>query len=162
MWQDLAQNCGLSGVQATPLPHFSWQIAEAYDLQAIRPVLGDICRTTRPFAVMTTGLGIFTGGIPVIYIPVVKNPHLIHLHRRLWRATLPLSRESSPFYSPEMWLPHITLAHGDVDHDKLGCALGRLAFGNYNWEILVDHLTLVHQVEGQEGWLRMRFDFGAR
>jgi 2'-5' RNA ligase len=160
IWQDLEQHCGLSGVRVTPLPHFSWQIADEYDLQSLRPVLKEICEAASPFTVLTTGLGVFSGGVPVIYIPVVKNTRLILLHDLIWSATSEVSRQRNPFYSPDMWLPHITLAYGDVDQEKLRCAMSHLAFNDYNWEIPIDHLTLVYQTEGQEGWLRMRFDFG--
>src|SRR5512146_3100751 len=118
IWQELEQHCGLTGVRMTPLPHFSWQIAEEFDLQTVRPVLKDICATVRPFNVMTTGLGIFSGTVPVVYIPVVKNAPLIQLHRDVWEATALLSRGRSLYYSPEMWMPHITLAYGDVDQER--------------------------------------------
>jgi 2'-5' RNA ligase len=156
----LEQHCGLIGVRVTPLPHFSWLIADEYNLLSIRPILKEICDATSPFTVMTTGLGIFSGVVPVIYIPVVKNNRLVQLHHLIWEATFSMSRDSSFYYSPEMWLPHITLAHGDVDRENLNCAVSSLAFSDFNWEIPVDHLTLVYQAEGQEGWLRMRFDFG--
>lgn len=161
VWQDLEQHCGLRGVRITPIPHFSWQIAEEYDLQTIRPILREICASTTPFTVLTTGLGIFSGMVPVIYIPVVKNTPLIQLHIALWQATLPVGQSRSPYYSPEMWMPHITLAYGDVNPENLGCAMSRLAFNDYNWKIPVDHLSLVYQPEGQAGSLRMRFDFGS-
>lgn len=159
IWGELEQECGLVGVKMTPLPHFSWQIAEAYDLKKTRIVLEDFSRSAKPFSIHTTGLGLFTGGTPVVYIPIVKDEYLLGLHKMIWERSLEAVLGASPYYSPGQWVPHITLAYGDVTPEKLSCAMGILSSRSLNWEIDIDHIALVYQPDGQQGWLKERFDF---
>lgn len=159
IWHVLETECGLSGIKMTPLPHFSWQIAEDYDLEPTRKILEQFAQGTRPFPALASGLGIFTGPSPVLYIPVVKDDLLLRFHARLWGEIRTNAAGSSSYYSPPSWMPHITLAYGDVDSKKLICAVEIMAQKTINLQIMVDNLALVYQVEGREGWLRYRFDF---
>ena len=83
-WQELEARCGLVGVKTTPLPHFSWQVTEAYDLPLLEIVLHTFARQARPFTIRTSGLGLFTGENPIVYISIVKDESLIHFHSLLW------------------------------------------------------------------------------
>jgi 2'-5' RNA ligase len=147
IWQELEENCGLIGVRTTPFPHFTYQVVEGYDQQRLEPILKEIARDTQPFMVQTTGLGLFTGKMPVIYLPVIKNDLLQHLHRRLWDRTKEVAQGSSPYYAPDVWMPHITVGYGDVTNTNLGCAMDALAFQDFNWKITVDNLTFIGQFD---------------
>ena len=47
-----------------------------------RPEIGvqALARQARPFTIHTGGLGLFTGGKPIIYISIVKDELLMHFH----------------------------------------------------------------------------------
>ena len=143
LWAELETNFGLKGVCVTPYPHFTWQIAPAYNLERIRAVLDDIASRTAPFEISTTGLGLFSGKAPVLYIPLVKTPALAQLHRQIWEALLPYSQEPSLYYSPELWVPHITLACNDLTPESTGAVISRLAARNFDWQMRVDNLFFV-------------------
>lgn len=145
LWSELEQQCGLVGVKVTPIPHFSWMLAEDFDLVRLRPALEAIARETAPFSARTTGLGLFTGSAPVLYIPLVRTAQLSALHQRIWNALVGLSVQPNPYYTPEMWMPHITLAHADLTPETMPCAVKRLPFQSYNWEIAVDCLAFAYQ-----------------
>jgi 2'-5' RNA ligase len=159
IWQELEMECGLVGIKITPLPHFSWQISNNYESDRTLEILERVAQTSPPFQVLASGLGIFTGQTPVIYIPVVKDENLLRLHARLWEETRQMVAGASSYYSPHRWMPHITLASGDVDVAKLNCAMRRLAFKSLELEISVDNLAMVYQVDDEEGWLKYRVDF---
>jgi 2'-5' RNA ligase len=159
LWRELELDCGLQGVNLTPLPHISWHIAAEYDFARLGLILQRLADQTRPFTVHTSGLGLFTGESPVIFIPVVKDSGLARFHQEVWESVQPVAVDGSSHYAPGVWVPHITLAHGDVDSPKLGCAIQKLAFRRFNWEIQIDHLALVYQLSGQVGELRNKFMF---
>jgi 2'-5' RNA ligase len=159
IWQELEDVCGLSGIRMTPLAHFSWQVAEKYEFEQTHEILKRISDTTCPFPVSASGLGIFTGQAPVLYIPLAKDENLLRFHASLWEETHSVVDGPSEFYSPRLWIPHITLAYGDVDAGKLTCALQLLAFKSFDLSILVDNLALVYQSDGEEGYLKYRYDF---
>jgi 2'-5' RNA ligase len=147
IWQELEEKCGLIGVRITPFPHLTYQVVEAYDQMRLDPIIREITRQARPFMIHSTGLGVFTGETPVIYLPLVKDETLLLFHKLLWERTKDAGRDASPYYAPEMWMPHITLGYGDVTNFNLGCAMEALAFRNLGWQMVVDNLTFIGQVD---------------
>jgi hypothetical protein len=143
LWAELAHDFGVRGVSVTPYPHFSYQIAPHYDPAALAALLAPLARQTAPFRVRATGLGIFTGIQPVLYIPVVRDPALTRLHEALWRLTAPVAAERSPHYEPLNWMPHITLGHGDLTPEILPAIVRNLASHDFNWKITVDNLAFI-------------------
>lgn len=158
IWNVLELECGLAGIKVTPYPHFSWQVVEDYPLEPLKAFLKQLASGLHPIQVTCTGLGIFTGPEPVIYIPVVKTDKLLRFHHLIWKNTFHLAVGPSPYYAPETWIPHITLAHSDVDSEKLACALKALAAQPLNWDLIIDNLALVSQSGGEVGQLQDRFD----
>lgn len=159
IWRDLETECQLKGIRITPIPHFSWQIAENYDLPALKKVLRQIAATTRPFVVRTAGLGIFTRPDPVIYIALTKDQTMLNLHDLIWNETQNIVRNLGTYYASEYWMPHITIAYSDVNPKNIGCALNKLAFQSLEWEIKINNLALVYQLADQVGKLNDRFEF---
>lgn len=159
MWRILELKCGLKGIKNTPFPHFSWHVAQEYPQKSVEQALRSLAAPTRPFTVQTSGLGIFTGQEPVIYLLITKNEKLLRFHKSIWRQIEPLSQQPSEYYSPETWVPHITLAHKDVDKHALLCALEELAFLPFNWEVKIDNLAVVGQSGEDVGHLIDRFEF---
>lgn len=162
IWQELETHCGLQGIHVTPLPHFSWQIAEDYDWEALALVLQTIAAQTDPFTVRTGGLALFSGESPVAYIPVVRTRELSEFHETIWEMMLPISTRPSPYYAPSHWMPHISLAYSDLNIEKLHCLMDKLAFRTFNWEIEIDNLTLIYEPEGTIGQTRYQFKFGEK
>jgi len=162
IWQELEKDCGLEGIHVTPLPHFSWQIAEDYDWDALSLALQDIAAKAQPFTVRTGGLAFFPGERPVAYIPVVRTRELSEIHEMMWERTSPISTSASPYYSPPFWMPHISLAYSDLNAENLHCLLNKLAFRAFNWEIEIDNLTLIYEPDGTIGQIRYRVEFGEK
>ncbi len=159
LWFELRDECGVQGRYVTPLPHFSWQIAEDYDWAALESALQEVAAQAQPFTVHTTGLALFTGSKPVVYIPVVRTRQLSEFHEMIWNQLAPICKESSPYYSPPFWMPHISLTYQDVDPEKLRCLMDKLAFRIFNWSIEIDNLTLIYEPEGTIGGIKYQFDF---
>ena len=147
IWQDLEQTCGLKEIQAMTIPHFSWHVAAAYPDEArLDALLEETCQQFKPFIVRTAGLGIFSHPKMVVYLPLVKTQALISLHQWLWDHLLDQADLPSPYYAPDFWMPHITLAYEELGAVNLDCVLLRLSTHPTNWEIKVDNLALIGQV----------------
>jgi hypothetical protein len=122
-WETLETNCGLSGVKTTPYPHFSWLGTENYSWKPVRERLQILSAGIPPFKVQTAGLGIFTGANPILYITLVKTPQLSSIHAKIWSEVFPFLLSPNLYYSPDHWIPHITLAYGDLTIKNLPCAI---------------------------------------
>lgn len=159
IWQDLEDDFGLAGIRVTPYPHFSWQIAETYDVEALARIAQTIAAESRPFLVRTSGLGLFSGPRPVIYIPVVKTAELLAFHAQVWERCQSAAQGLSPFYSPDQWMPHISLAYTDVTESNIGPVLRWLAFVPFQWEFTVDNLAFIEEPAGEVGRLAFQVPF---
>lgn len=160
IWRELKATCGLTGIRVTPFPHFSWQIAQDYDWALLPQIVRAIARQEKPLTIRVTGLGLFTSSRPVVYLPVVRTAALSALHARIWERLSPISRKSSPYYAPDYWVPHISLAYDDVTPGNLHCILDRLATRNFDWQIVIDNLTFIYEPDGETGEKRFEFKLG--
>jgi 2'-5' RNA ligase len=159
-WVELCQACGLPDENLSPVPHLTWHISGRYDLPALCERLAAWCSRRRSFWLRAAGLGVFTAPEPVLYIPVLKNPRLVRFHQDLIRNVLPLADLPSEYYAPAAWMPHITLAFGNLEPDVIGCAVQNLAYRLVTIDFKVDQLILVHQ-DSHENWnVRETFSFG--
>jgi len=159
IWQMLEDECGLTGIKATPFPHFSWLIGMDFDWKALEDTLAEIARRAHPISVQAGGIGIFSGEKPVIYLPVVRNAELNALHRLVWEAIQPIGVGLSPVYAPKLWLPHISLAYQDVTQENIGCAMQKLAFHTFNWEFEVNNISFMREADAETGELHYQYDF---
>ncbi len=158
LWARLEASCGLTGIQETPLPHFSWMSADSFLFAPLEHDLHTLAMDVQPFSVRTSGLGIFTGSFPVIYLPVIKNAALIEAHERIWRCARPYAVVPNGYYEPRHWVPHVTLAYREIDAGRLACGIADMAFQKVELEIRVDHLALIYHTAGQGG-IRNQFLF---
>jgi 2'-5' RNA ligase len=144
LWEELERDFGVRDArERVSWPHFTYQGAETYDVERVEAALRQIAGETPPFFVHAEGLGIFVGPQPVLYLPVVRKEALNHLHMRLWEELAPLRTETSPYYAPERWMAHITLAQWDLSPANLPAILQRLAARPLAWRIRVESLALI-------------------
>jgi 2'-5' RNA ligase len=158
LWAELERKFGLKGIYITPFPHFSYQVAEHYEVELLESVLQRFALKSAKFRVKTTGLGIFTGVQPVLFIPVVRSPEITLFHQTLWLEISGAGSGIVAYYSAENWIPHITLAQGDIHPDNLPEIIRFLSKREFNWEITVNNLSFIHDT-GLQQELRFRFNF---
>lgn len=149
MWRTLQADCGFNGDFLAPIPHISWHVAGSYNLHVLKTILVDITVRATPLTIRTEGLGIFTGNVPIIYINVVKDAALQEFQFKLWQSAQSAAHEASILYTPENWIPHITLARGDINSCNLGCLMDKLAFKDLSWELEMDHIAVIGQDDEQ-------------
>ena len=106
-------------------------------------MLAHVAKETAAFTVTTTGVGLFTGPGPVIYIPVSRDPILTAIHQRLWPQLEAISDASLGYYAPSNWFPHITLGHGDITEENLAPIVSWLNAQDLSWQIPIDNIALL-------------------
>jgi 2'-5' RNA ligase len=144
VWASVQDRLGLQGMDAPPLPHVSYHVAEQYEVDLVAPLVRTFATHTAPVEVVTTGLGIFTRGLqPVLYITVARHPGLSALQAALWPTLAALSAGIIAYYHPDQWVPHITLHHGNLSADALAEAVRFLSQWDFTWRLRLDNLTLL-------------------
>lgn len=159
LWAELEQRFGVRGVLITPYPHFSYHVASSYGADEQTDIaLEKLAQATAPFTVTTSGLGIFTGASPVLYLSVVRTESLSEYHHTVWSALQGLGQNPQAHYQPEHWMPHVTIGFGDMKPDKLAEVVPFLSQRNFNWTIPIDNLAhIAERGEGQK--VRRRYQF---
>ena len=130
------------------VPHMSLHVATAYG-SGLREVVAAIAATQPALPVRCGGLGFFTTTRPVVYVPVVRDDRLSRLHAKLWKALEPVAKGTLQWYAPEGWLPHVTLAQGDLEPERLAALLAVPAARGPQWEATLRGIALVES--GPEG-----------
>lgn len=159
IWKELEEKFGITGIKICPKPHFSWQIAGDYDFEKLEKVLQELSEEANPFSVETSGLGIFTGDNPVLFLNIIKTSELINFHSVLWEKTVDKATDINEYYSPEKWTPHISLAFDDLNDDNLGLIIQELAFRDFNWDFQVDNLSVICEIFNKIGDMKYEFRF---
>jgi 2'-5' RNA ligase len=155
-WGLLERELGLRGVLVTPYPHFSYHIAGKYDADAVGEALHAVATRTSVFRVRTRGISTFPEPDPVVFIAIEPNEALRRLHRDVLLAIEEFATEASPYYRPDVWVPHITLAHGDrptarsLTRSEVQRAVRRLGKEKFEWDLPVDNLTLIRDRGGKQ------------
>jgi 2'-5' RNA ligase len=161
LWAELEREFAVRGVYSTPYPHFSYQIAQHYNVEQLEPILQRFASGQAAFEVKTSGLRIFTGPHPVLYIPVVRDLELTRFHQQLWPEISMAGSGISDYYHPANWVPHITIGFEDINRENLSHIVRSLAERDFSWEITIDNVALIYDT-GTNQELRARFAFGKR
>ncbi len=163
LWSELASSFGLHGIYQTPFPHISYHVAESYQDAWNDPVfrvMRQLAQHTHPFTVSSSGLGMFTGPGPVLYIPIVRTQALALLHQHIWEALEPYSHGAVQHYHPQAWLPHISLALDDLDHKQLSQVILKFSSRSFTLEMKLNNLCMF--IETSSGYEpRVCLDFEA-
>jgi hypothetical protein len=145
LWDWIQSVCGMLEIKSSPIPHFSWLIGEEPDLAQIETALRKISTITEPFQVQVSGIGIFTGTNLVMYLGLNKTKQMLQLHSYIWNHLSINKTGSGMFYHPNEWIPHITLAYRDTDHERLACAIDGLAFDFQTLQITINQIGVIYQ-----------------
>jgi 2'-5' RNA ligase len=152
-WQTVEQIRAELEIPTRGVLHISWHIAEQYDSSSVKQILEKTVAKYRPFEVISSGIGVFTGEKPVLYLPVVKTLRMTQLHNDLWDELDPIALGSSPLYSPRLWMPHITLVYEESDPELVYRAARQLMSDPLKMEWIIDNFALIYRSEQAHGLL---------
>jgi 2'-5' RNA ligase len=143
IWGELKAVFGLKGVIGQTRPHFTYQVAERYDEAVVDAALLRIAAGTPPYEAHTRGLGLFRGDATVLYLAVVRDAGIERTHERVWAEASAAASEPRMYYAAETWVPHITLAIGDLSEEQAPDIMRFLGRREYRWTLPVTNLCLV-------------------
>lgn len=150
-WDDIEKRCSASNLKKATIPHFSWQTAEDYDFNPLRGELANICSNVRPFEIHTSGLGIFTGERRILFLIIAKDRLLLDLHEMIWENTILYARQPNKLYSPENWIPHISLNLETLDEHDFTCAVNELTLKPLSFKFRIEQLGLLFLTMNSSG-----------
>jgi 2'-5' RNA ligase len=159
LWRKLNDACGLEGIFNYPNPHFTWLGAASVQVEPVQDLFNSIAEQMYTFPVRITGLDVFRGEAPVLYLSLFQSYSLLNLHKVLWEKITPFIADPNPYYAPEKWTPHITLALHDLTNENLDCAIKSVEQESVRQVSWVDNMALVEADDGQLGETLCRVEF---
>jgi len=145
LWNRVAEAIKPTGYELPANPHFSWQVAEDYKVKDVLEELKAILNGLQPFRVRISGLGIFPGLHPVLYLTVVRNKMLTELHSTIWEQCISYAIKPSPYYAPEQWVPHVTIAYNDLTSKKVSIFVKEMANQPWDADLVIENISLAYQ-----------------
>lgn len=159
LWRRLNDACGLEGIFNYPNPHFTWLEAGTVAIEPVQALLDSIAQQTYAFPVRITGLNVFEGPSPVLYLSLSRSFSLLNLHKNMWQPLQPFLQAPNFFYEPEKWVPHITLALRDLTKENLSCAISSIEDEPIRQILWVNNLALVEAEDDQLGEMICSYKF---
>ena len=141
----LSEDPTLGAIYDPPFVHFTHQLAEDYDWDGLEQGLAEFAKRQSPFEICTIGLFVFTGNSATITVAPLRDRRLTDLQADIWEiaSTFATGRVDA-FYSPERWIPHVTIKRCGSDAAVFGSAMAKLAGENFTWTTTVDNVTVQH------------------
>lgn len=145
LWDAIAREFGVPKGYPGAVPHFTYHLADSYDLPAALGVIETVAGYWAPFSVEASGFGVLPGDSPVVYVPVARSAELTALHVAIVGGMKAAGMANLPYYSDPYWLPHITIAQANVPTGALAPRLAWLAREPIAWRIPVSNLAVADQ-----------------
>jgi hypothetical protein len=154
IWWDLESEFGITTRYVKPFVHFSYHVvADEYDLEHLGPTLDELSEACSSFTVKTTKADVFLGAEPVVFVSVTRSPELDRLHKEIWARCTPGFGVGLPYYSPEVWVPHITLAQGPRAAENLPEIMKLLDARDLAWDLQINNLAVIEDGGQERGLL---------
>lgn len=150
LWDGITDEFGIVMPFASPVPHFTYHVADHYDPERLSEALTAVSQRHGRFRVRTGGLGLFTGRKLVAHVPLVRSRSLNAIQRDLWSRLDGVGTGVVGHFHPELWIPHITLAYHGLTPDVLPGVVTWLADRSFGWDITVDHIGMLAANAGTE------------
>ena len=150
-WSKLSQAAEQANLPMHAMLHCSWHVSISYSMPELSERLAEFARVHSAFDVHTVGLGVFTAEKPILYLPIVKTIDMAKIHKDLWNLLVPVSSSLVLYYSPNNWIPHITLCDDYRYIDQMCRFKQMLLFEPLSFRFRVDHLAVIFRNGNDEG-----------
>lgn len=146
LWDEMERRFGVTRGFPGAIPHVTFHLS-THDVEpGAAGVIERVAAATPPFILFSSGLGLFGGPAPILFVNVARAPAAAalaaHLDTELTRAGFP---GTDPYYTPNRWIPHITIAQQNLQGADLGALLGWLAGQPLSWELPVTSLSIARE-----------------
>ena len=148
LWDEMERRFAVPKGYPGALPHITFHLG-SHDVDAgAEAVVERVARRTKPLTISTSGLGVFGGPAPVLYLTVARSPEVAalaaYLGAEMEAAGFP---STDPYFAPERWIPHITIAHRNLAGVALGPLLAWLVEQPLAWEVPLRSLSIARETE---------------
>jgi 2'-5' RNA ligase len=152
LWRVFEVEYGSVGVQTFAHPNLTFGGARVCDPRTFAERLGVEVGRLPSFELKVDGVGFFSKPERVVFLRVVLTEELAAIHHILDRVLEQHCDGLVDLYRPSAWVPHITLAMGDLSQEAFDAALSRWSNYRRTFEQTADQVSLVGSTNDGSGY----------
>lgn len=142
----------------TEIIHLSWVVCQQIKEKKLVKDLQNISEHQSVLKISSGGMGIFCGEKPKITLNLARNKKIARLHSKIWNKCQPHMTGIKQYYSPDLWMPHITLIQDGFSKQDYAEFLNKSIYTPFEIEIPITNLAVLFQDDKNAGMLT-HFDF---
>lgn len=142
-WNIFKENYNSIGVRSFDHPNLGFQGGSCLNLGSLKDELSSLCTKIPPFEITVNGFGFFESPSKVVYLKVMKTNELIEIHKKVNSTLAKCCENLFDFYTPENWIPHITLAMDDLSETSFESFKNRYKGYSPSFRQTISNLALV-------------------
>ena len=143
MWRLFEKEYDSKAIQNFPHPHLSFQAGISEDLKTIDAKLNILSSEINPFPITLGGIGTFEKPERVIFLSVTRAETIQRIHKKISDLLQKYCLQTFKFYTPSNWLPHVTLAQGDLTLNQFRKAKKDLENYHPHYKLILHNICLV-------------------
>lgn len=141
LWKIFEEKYNSVGVQVFSHPNITFQAGETENLKQLKKDFEILVNEIKPFEIEVDGFGHFDK--KVIYLKVKKNSGLIEINKKVNDFLRSYCFKLFEYYTPKNWIPHITLAMGDLTKENFEIAWNELRNKKFRFKQRLHNLCIV-------------------
>ncbi len=143
IWRDFEAEFDIQHPFMNPIPHVTHLQAEDIRQDDLETALITFAAEQAPYTLHASGLGIFTGEKTAVYMAVVRNVALNHIHSRLIDSLYSTIEGMSEEHLINYWMPHISLLVPGMADEQLADVIQFLSAQSFERDITVSKLAIL-------------------
>jgi 2'-5' RNA ligase len=143
MWRLFEEKYYSTAIQNFPHPHLSFQGGISKNLKTIDSELQNLSHEINPFPVTIRGIETFEKPERVIFLSVKRTKILRGIHKKIDALLQTHCSWTFPYYTPQNWIPHVTLIQRDITPSDFRNAIRELENYRPQYELTLRNICLV-------------------
>lgn len=135
------------------LVHLSWIVSKGVLLESLSDEMRYVATSTDEFDAFNGGIGVFPGMEPVLTLLLARSKQMCELQSILWNKCRPYMTGIINHYSPDLWIPHITLFYQQKKPDELCDLMGKIVSNEITFNLRINNLSLIYLDNDNAGLL---------
>jgi 2'-5' RNA ligase len=140
-WNLFEKKFNSVAIQAYSHPHFTFQFARTHNVKELKKAFEKIALKIKSFPIEVDGIRRFDEN--AIYLKVEKTAGLLKIHRLIHGFLEDRCHGLLEYYTPELWVPHVTLAMEDLTKDNFRKAWAELKDTKLKFKQIVHNICMV-------------------
>ena len=156
IWKLFEKKYGSVGVQIFSHPHVTFQGGKSDNLRELKKGFQEIASKMKPFEIGVSGIAHFDK--KVIYLKVEKTNSLIELNKLINQFLKSHCTGLLEYFTPENWIPHITLAIDDLTEENFEKAWNQLKHSKIKFKQKLHNICIVKRYPNGKIKIAQKYD----